>query len=82
MPSPDCPPWRPDITGQPCRKITSDPALLHHHGGHDPATVSGPFGQATLNRRELEHLLTALQPDLIYENEIIHLRRAREQTYR
>jgi hypothetical protein len=36
-------------------------------------TVHGPFGQATLSRRELEHLLAALRTDLVCDDETILL---------
>ena len=36
-------------------------------------TIQGPFGQATLNRRELDQLLAALQEDLICEGREIYL---------
>jgi hypothetical protein len=36
-------------------------------------TVHGPFGQATLNRRELEHLLAALRTDLVCDGQTIRL---------
>lgn len=36
-------------------------------------TVHGPFGQATLSRRELEHLLAALRDDLVCDDQTIRL---------
>ena len=44
-------------------------------------TISGPFGRAKLTRREVEHLLIALQPDLIYDNELIYLKTSRELAF-
>jgi hypothetical protein len=36
-------------------------------------TIHGPFGQATLSRRELEHLLAALRSDLVCDGQTISL---------
>jgi hypothetical protein len=38
------------------------------------AAIDGLFGQVTLYRRELEHLLAALRPDLLYDEQTIRLK--------